>query len=332
MMAYSAWRKKGTVLLACRVVGLALELLLKTESEQDLSVVSTEHCAAVELWHTQYWEADGQWSTPKTGVVPVRAIHRTLALYVMRRLLVWVAGLGLAVKDAVVAKTRVEGCGHHDLILKHTGTARPYCEGFISTEIKLSAVGENGRKFNAAWAEEQARCEEALAKILRRPKTQYGAAMLLLVGIADGPQLLAPEPPLMAKAQLLTLNDDGSPKWGPVVLERGTVPVEPPRPPPKRQRHGASWDEIRVALASKQHDIDGDGVLRARLLDLFKAISPKKTNKNPGQKLQTYQKELGLSEPIDFIRRRYPASQRGSEAVWLTLDAVQRIYAYELRQ
>ena len=65
MMAYSASRKKGTVLLACRVVGLALELLLKIESEQDLSVVSTEHCAAVELWHTQYWEADGQWSTPK---------------------------------------------------------------------------------------------------------------------------------------------------------------------------------------------------------------------------------------------------------------------------
>ena len=128
------------------------------------------------------------------------------------------------------------------------------------------------------------------------------------------------------KAQPLTLTDALSPKWGPVVLQRGIVPVELPCPPPKRQRRGASWDEVRVALANKQHDIDDDGVLRARLLDLFKAISPQKTNKNPGQKLQAYQEDLGLLEPADFVRRRYPASQRGSEAVWLTLDAVQRIY------
>ena len=74
------------------------------------------------------------------------------------------------------------------------------------------------------------------------------------------------------KAQPLTLTDALSPKLGPVVLQRGIVPVELPCPPPKRQRRGASWDEVRVALANKQHDIDDDGVLRARLLDLFNQV------------------------------------------------------------
>ena len=260
-MAYNTLRKDGTVLLPCRVVGLALEVLLKTESEQGLSAVSTEHCATVEMWRTQCWEAQGEWSSPKACVVPVLPVHRKLALYVMKRLLGWVAGLGLGVKDAVVAKTRLEGKGHHDLILKHTGSVQPYCKGFISAEIKVSAVGENGRKFNIAWEAEQARCGDALAQILRRPNTRYGAAMLLLVGIADGPELLQPDPPLIVKAQLLTLSDVCSPKWGPVVLQRGIVPVEIPCPPSKRQRRGASWGEVRVALSNKQHDIDDDGVL-----------------------------------------------------------------------
>ena len=51
---YSAWKKAGVVLLPCRVVGLALELLFKAKSEYDLSLVGPEHCASVELWKTQH--------------------------------------------------------------------------------------------------------------------------------------------------------------------------------------------------------------------------------------------------------------------------------------
>ena len=81
-------------------------------------------------------------------------------------------------------------------------------------------------------------------------------------------------------------------------------------------------------MSSKEEDIDDDDVLRVRLSDLFKAI-PKTTVKNPGQKLDTYKNILQLSEPRDFKRKRYPPSQRGSEAVWLTHDAVKKIYLYE---
>ena len=317
-------------MLAARVVGLALELLLKTESEQDVSTVTTGDCTTVELWATQCLLADGSWGLAKTCVVPVLSGHQRLTLYIMKRLLVWVAGLGLAVKNAVVAKTRAEGTGHHDMIFKHTGTSPPYCKGFISTELKVSSVGKNGRKFMAAWAAEKGRCEEALVKVLDAKKTPFGATMLFLIGVADDEDLLMSEPPLLVRAQLLTLADDRSAKWGSILLDRGFVPVEPTPPPPKRARIGASWDEVRAVLASMEQDIDDDGVLWARLLDLFKAISPKKTVKNPGQKLETYEKHLSLAEGRDFKRRRYPPTQRGSEAVWLTRHAVKKIYMYEV--
>ena len=234
-------------------------------------------------------------------------------------------------KDAVVSKSRAEGAGHHDLVLNHIGTAPPYCTGFISTELKLSAVGENGRKFAAAWEAEKTRCQEAMARVLRMRRTPFGATTLVLVDIADTDELLAREPPLLVKAQLLYLDENDHPKWGRVLLDRGVVSVEPPPPPPKRQRLGASWDEARASLSTKYHDIDEDGIMRVRLLDLFKAISATKTHKNPCQKLETYEKRLGLCAPTDFKRKRFPSSQRGSKAMWLSADAVKKIYDYEVR-
>ena len=133
------------------------------------------------------------------------------------------------------------------------------------------------------------------------------------------------------KMQLLTLDGSSQPKWGNILLDRGCIPVQPVPPPPRRQRVGRSWDEVRADLGSRQADIDGDGAMWVRLLDLFKAISPTKTSKNPGQKLATYGAHLGLRTPSDHKRVRYPAAQRGSEAVWLTWGAARKVYDYEVR-
>ena len=101
--------------------------------------------------------------------------------------------------------------------------------------------------------------------------------------------------------------------------------------PPHFQRVGASWDEVRAALASKEKEIDADGVKWVRLLDLFQAIAPNKPHSNPGQKLVTYEGHLDLQDPRDYTRRRFPASQKGSNAVWLTREAARKIYDYEVR-
>ena len=90
----------------------------------------------------------------------------------------------------------------------------------------------------------------------------------------------------LAKAQLLVLDAGGTPQWRTFLLDTGARPVEPGPPPPKRQRQGPSWDEVRARLQGKQQQFDG--VLYVRLLDLFVAISLAKTNKNPGQKVATY--------------------------------------------
>ena len=194
-MAYSRWKKQGRLLLACRVVGLALESLFSAECEEDFSCVTTEHCSTVEFWSTQHMDAEGVWSQAQTCVVPVLAMHRRLAVYLMKRLFVWLAGLGLTVKSAVVPKRCKEGTGHHDLVLKHTGVAQPYCQGFVSTEVQISAVGESGRKFAAVWDAERSRCEAAMAKVLKFRRTPFGATMLVVIGIADGEDLLSREPP-----------------------------------------------------------------------------------------------------------------------------------------
>ena len=80
----------------------------------------------------------------------------------------------------------------------------------------------------------------------------------------------------------------------------------------------ASWDDVRSALASKERDIDGDAIMMVRLLDLFKAMSPAKTNKKPGQKLATYEGCLGFHEGREYKTKRVPTTQRGSPALWLT--------------
>ena len=109
--------------------------------------------------------------------------------------------------------------------------------------------------------------------------------MLFVVGICDTPDLLLPEPPLLVKAQLLVIGADGLPKWSSVLLERGVIAVEPEAPLPKRQRRGSSWDEVQAILHNKNAEFDGSSYVR--LLDVFKAISVTKTNKNPGQKMKT---------------------------------------------
>ena len=88
-----------------------------------------------------------------------------------------------------------------------------------------------------------------MARVLKLRRTSFGATMLVVFGVVDADDLLFREPPLIVRAQLLTLNASDEPKWGKVLLDRGVVPVEPLRPAPKRQRHGASWDEVRAALA-----------------------------------------------------------------------------------
>ena len=149
--------------------------------------------------------------------------------------------------------------------------------------------------------------------------------------MSGGMRISVPEPPLFVKMQLLTLSASNEPKWGTILLDRGTVPVEPLPPPSRRQRVGGSWDEVRAALANKEKEIDGDGIKWVRLLDLFQAISPTKPHGNPGQKLVTYGGQLDLQDPRDYTRRRFPANQRGSKAVWLTWETARKVYDYEVR-
>ena len=331
--SYSGWRKGGELLLPARVAGLALELLFLAENQCDLSVVCAGHCAVVHFWETQRQRADGEWGAKQTCAVALLGAHAQLTLYLMRRLYAWISGLGLTVRDAVVNKSRSEGRGHHDLVLKHAGALASgpfYCSGFISLEVKVTCAGPTGRRFKAAWDAQKERCACAMAQVLRVRDTPFGAAALVMIGVCDDDSLLAASPPLFVKMQLLTLDESNQPKWGSILLDRGTVPVEPAPPPVRRQRLGASWDEVRAALSAKEQDIDEDGAMWVRLLDLFKAIAPTKARSNPGQKLTTYESHLGLSTPGDYTRRRFPDSQRGSPPVWLTWAAARKVYDYEV--
>ena len=105
--------------------------------------------------------------------------------------------------------------------------------------------------------------------------------------------VLAASPPLFVKMQLLRLDEFNQPKWGSILLDRGTVPVEPAPPPVRRQRLGASWDEVRAALSAEEQYLAEDGTMWVRLLDLLKAISPTKARSYPGQKLNAYGVEIG---------------------------------------
>jgi len=302
-MAYASWRKGGEVLSACRVVGLACEMLCKAECDLDGSRLATHHCAVAEFWETEKLHGHDQWEAPKTCLVPVREVHRELALYLVQRLYGWISGLGLCVAGAVVAKTVVEGTGHHDLKLRHAMPKPPfYCQGFISMELKVSQVGRNGAAFSRSWEAVKKSSLVPMGRVLKASGSAYGACLLLLVGVCDGPELLDSEPPLLVKAQLVTLDAGGEPKWTRVVLDRGTVPTEPVLPKPKKQRRGASWDEVRASLHGKQA-VFAD-VAHVRLLDLFRAISASKTVKNPGQKVETYKGHLHLAEGRDFMRKR----------------------------
>ena len=145
-MAYAKWRKGGeggarVELLPCRVVGLACEMLCKCESDLDSSKLDTERCAVAEFWDTEELHEDGQWGEPQTCKVPVLAVHRQLALYLVRRLYSLLYSLHFSVAGAVITKSIAEGTGHHDLKLKHMNLQGPFvCSGFISMELKVSQV------------------------------------------------------------------------------------------------------------------------------------------------------------------------------------------------
>ena len=332
-MAYSNWSKGGEILSPCRVVGLAVEVLCKKEVVQDISTLTTDSCDHVQMWETKFLCADGSWSTPGTRKVSLRTPHQALALYLLHRLYGYIAGLGLAVAAAVQPKTRQEGHGHHDLVLKHAGhlCQGPFlCQGFLSTELKVRQVGVDGRGFQAAWAGAKKNNKESLAKILQVAKPGFGATLLFMIGICDDGALLAPKPPLIVKAQMLVLGEDHKAKWSSVLLDKGVLPVEVPAPPPKRQRTGRSWDEVRAQIFDKWADIEGDGVECVRFLDLYRAIDPQKVAKCPGQKIETYGKYLGFKRGEHYFQKAYPSRGRGSEPYWLTFSAAQAVYVYEV--
>ena len=276
-MAYANLKKGGETVVPCRVVGIVLEELCEAETNADLSTLTEDSVTHVDLWRTQKLQGDGSWSSP--GVCKVRAadVHRCLALYLLHRLYKWVSGLGLAVVAAKKPRTRGEGSGHHDLVLKHAGhlCKGPFlCEGFISTELKLRQVSTSGRGFKAAWEQKKKDVEEALSKVLLVPQPRFGAVLLLMIGICDAEPLEATEPPLMVKAQLLVRDESGGVRWSSVLLDQGTIPVAIAPPPPKRQRAGRSWDEVRAKQDGRWADLYEDGVEYVRLLDLFGGQNP----------------------------------------------------------
>jgi hypothetical protein len=326
-MAYESWKKEGKLLSACRVVGLALEAIFKAEAQSGETRPSD--CASVEFWKTQRLQRDGSWSGPETCAVAVLPIHQQLAFYIYQRVYQWIAGLGLCVVDAIVGKSRAEGCGHHDLKLKHGLVHGPrYCAGFMSVEVKVANVGPSGRKFQAAWNGYKEEVEAAMCRVLSVPGTAYGAAMLLMVGVCDDNELCTLEPPLLVKAQMLLLDSEGKPKWSSVLLDKGLLAITPQMPPAKASRKGASWDEVRAQLSNKWLKF-GD-VEYVRLLDLLLAISPNKTVKNPGQKVASYQKFVGLRQRVHYMQKKNPEGGRGSSPYWVNLAGAQAIYDYEV--
>ena len=185
-MAYSSWKKQGEVVSPCRVVGLAVEALCEKEAENDISMLAVDSCSSVELWGAQALDGRGGWSRAGTCTVPVQRHHQSLAMYVVKKLYAWVAGLGLCVAAAVQPKSRPEGKGHHDLVLKHGGhlVAGPFlCRGFLSAELKVRQVGVDGRGFRRAWDGAKENTEEALSMVLRAPNSKFGAAVLFVVGM-----------------------------------------------------------------------------------------------------------------------------------------------------
>ena len=207
-MQYSRWKKEGLLLVPCRVVGLALEVLCKSEVET--GIVDPAACASVDFWKTQVLGDDGVWSAAQTQRVPVHPCHRELTKYMQMRMYRWLAGLNLSVVDAVVPKLQEEGSGHHDLKLKHLVPHSPfYCRGFLSVELKVTQAGPNGRGFAMAWDEWKKSCMQPMSQVLQVPNTIYGGALLLVVGICDAEDLLLEEPPLLVRAQLLVIGSNG---------------------------------------------------------------------------------------------------------------------------
>ena len=332
-MAYSKWSKNGEALFPCRVLGLALEVLCEKEVALDMSTLNPDSCKHVEVFNTKLRLADGSWSTACKRKVPLHSSHQSLALYLLHRLYAYVAGLGLAVAAAVQPKSKAEGSGHHDVILKHARHhchGKFLCEGFISTELKVRQVGVGGKGFQGAWAQAKHENAEALAKVLQSPKSAFGAALLFMIGVCDDETMMATAPPLIVKAQMLKLDGDGKAKWSSVLLDKGVLPVEVPAPPPKKLRAGRSWDEVRAQLVNKWVDIEGDGIQCVRVLDLFGAIDPQKLAKNPGQKIVTYEKRLAFKRGMHYFQKSYPCRARGSEPYWLTAAAAQMVYVYEV--
>lgn len=321
-MAYDAWRKSGELMTPTRVVGLAVERLWEAEVARDMSRVRADDCSTVALWGAQCLE-NGRWARPRTCVVPLRAMHMDLAYRIWQRVDLLLHGLGLAVVDAVRNKTRGEGTGQHDLVLKHCGVQR-YCSGFLSAEVKVGQVEADGRAFEACWRCVQSKTADALKSVLRCRGSPYGAALLIFVGVCDSADLAAKDPPLLVRAQLMVVKASGIITWADRVLDR--TPPAAALPPAKRQRRGATWDEVRAAMRGHSQNFGG-GTEYVPLARLFVALGS--GCKSPGQKMKTYIKEFGFKLGTDFVRKRSPTSTRGGLPYWVTWAAAEQIANYE---
>jgi len=323
-MAYASWRKDGEEVTPARVVGLALEKLCKAEVDEDLSCVTADSCASVELWNGERFEK-GRWVKRRTRRVPVLPVHQKLALYICHRLYLLLHTLGLAVADAVRSKSRAEGSGHHDLVLKHSSAQR-YCGGFISAQLKTGQVDRDGTAFENFWRKLKDDTEDSFERVLSLRSTSFGAGLLIFVGVCDSADMSAVEPPLLWRAQLFLPLASGGASWGKCVVDKASLAAGSPSPPAKRRRRCPSWDEVRVAVQSHVCAFGGtEFVPTARLFEVLRSSC-----KSPGQRLEFFQKSLGLRSGRDFVRRRAATTKaRGAVPYWVTWDAARKIAHYE---
>ena len=322
-MSYAEWRKAGDVLSPARVVGLALEKACQAAVKLDISRVTVEHTSPVDLWEGEhFW--NGRWSRPRTCHVPLTAAHQRLTLYLLHRLSLWLHGIGLAFVDAVRPKVRAEGQGHRDLILRHTGTPR-YCDGFLTTELKIGQVGSSGAAFEQYWRCVREKTEPVLKQALKHRSSPCAAGLLVFIGICDAETLGAKEPPLLVRAQLLHNKTPRSFVWGERLLDAGGLPTDACAPPQKRVRIGPSWDEIRAALSDHEHVFDG--IPFVPLVRLFQAL--RSTCKSPGQKLETYKKTFGFKLGTDFLRKKASANAKGVAQYWVSWAAAGQIFQHQ---
>lgn len=322
-MAYDSYKKDGEVVTAIRVVGLSVEKLWQAEVARDISRVSADDCSPVEFWRTRRLSGN-LWLPARTCLVPVDAVHKRLAFRVFQHLHALLHTLGLSVIAAVLPKTKTEGRGHHDIVLKHGGSAR-YCDGFMSAEIKVGEVSSSGGAFENYWRCLKRDAQAPMEQILKHASKRYGACLLIFVGVCDGKALARRESPLLVRVQVATVSGSGSFEWGRVLVDRPGSQTQPASPATKRRKVCSDWAAIQVELEMHQHTVEG--IACVPLARLFMALAS--PCKSPGQKMGTYKKTCSLTEGVDFFRVRLPANSRGPCPYWVSWDAAKKIVHYE---